>query len=162
MKKLNLILLIIVFFFSCNSENSEVVIHESNDDVAYDSLLVKKYGADQYGMRKYVIAFLKRGPNRGQDSLEAAQLQKAHLENINQLAEEGKLVLAGPFLDDGDLRGIYIFNVRTIEEAQKLTETDPAIQKGSLIMELHSWYGSAAVMAIPELHKKLELINVAE
>lgn len=63
--------------------------------------------------------------------------------------------MAGPFMDDGDIRGIYIFNVKTIEEAQALTETDPAIKAGRLIMELHPWYGSAALMQINQLHKKI-------
>jgi uncharacterized protein YciI len=72
------------------------------------------------------------------------------------MAEEGKLVLAGPFLDDGELRGIYVFNVETVEEARALTATDPAIQAGSLVMELKPWYGSAAVMSINEMHPKLQ------
>ena len=65
-----------------------------------------------------------------------------------------KLVLAGPFLDEGDIRGIYIFNVDTIEEAKKLTNSDPAIKAGSLIMELHPWYGSAALQEVNRLHTK--------
>lgn len=162
MNKLNLFLIITVFLFSCSLEKQEKLTQESTNDIIYDSLLVKKYSADKYGMKQYVIAFLKRGPNRSQDSLESARLQKAHLENIGRLAKDGKLLLAGPFLDDGELRGIYIFNVKTIEEAKKLTETDPAIQKGSLVMDLHPWYGSAALMAIPEIHKKLEKINITE
>lgn len=162
MNKLNLFLIITVSLFSCSLEKQEKLTQDSTNGVAYDSLLVEKYDADIYGMKQYVIAFLKRGPNRSQDSLESARLQKAHLENIGRLAEEGKLLLAGPFLDDGELRGIYIFDVKTIEEAKKLTETDPAIQKGSLVMDLHPWYGSAAVMAIPEIHKKLEKIDITE
>jgi len=71
------------------------------------------------------------------------------------LAKEGKLVLAGPFFGNDDLRGIYIFNVKTIEEAKKLTNSDPAIQAGSLIMELKEWYGSAALMLLNENHKKV-------
>lgn len=121
----------------------------------YDAALAAECGADEYGMHQYVIAFLKRGPNRDQDSLTAAKLQTAHMENIGRLAEAGKLVLAGPFFGDGDLRGIYIFDVKTIEEAKALTETDPAIQAGSLVMELHQWYGSAALMKINELHNRV-------
>lgn len=121
----------------------------------YDGQLAQKYGADNYGMKKYVMAYLKRGPNRSQDSATRAELQRAHLDNIGKMAEEGKLVLAGPFLDNGDVRGIYIFNVETIEEAEALTNTDPAIQAGSLVMELHPWYGSAALMEINNLHKKI-------
>lgn len=128
----------------------------------YDAALASRAGSDPYGMKKYVMAFLKAGPNRSQDSLEAAQIQKGHLENINRLAEEGKLVLAGPFLDRGELRGIFIFNVATIEEARALTETDPAIKAGRLVMELHPWYGSAALQYVTPLHRKMEKKNVAD
>ncbi|MEZ4917604.1 MAG: YciI family protein [Saprospiraceae bacterium] len=133
-----------------------------NYSAGYDSLFASKVGADEYGMSQYVMAFLKRGPNRDRDSLEAAELQRAHLQNINRMAEEGKLVVAGPFLDNGDIRGIYIFNVKTVEEAQALTESDPAIQAGSLVMELHPWYGSACLPLLLPLHKRLEEKNVAE
>ncbi len=122
----------------------------------YDAQLAQKLGADQYGMKTYVMAFLKAGPNRPKDSVAAAELQKAHLKNITRLAEEGKLILAGPFMDDQPIRGIFIFNVTTIEEAKKLTETDPAIQAGSLVMELHPWYGSAALMEVVGVHKTLQ------
>jgi uncharacterized protein YciI len=162
MKKNILFLIVPFIIISCTSEIENKSNNNTAPESSYDSLLIHKYGADKYGMKQYVIAFLKRGPNRSTDSVEIAQLQKAHLKNIGRLAEEGKLLIAGPFLDDGTLRGIYIFNVKTIEEAKKLTESDPAIQKGSLIMELHPWYGSAAIMAIPEIHKKLEKINVAD
>jgi uncharacterized protein len=124
---------------------------------SYDAALAAKTGADEYGMKAYVMAFLKRGPNRNQDSTTAANLQAAHLKNIGRMANEGKLVVAGPFLDDdNEIRGIYIFNVATIEEAKKLTETDPAIQAGRLVMELHPWYGSAALMEVNRIHQTLE------
>ncbi len=128
----------------------------------YDSLLATRLGADPYGMKKYVFAFLKTGPNRSRDSLERATLQKAHLKNIMRLAEEGKLVLAGPFLDDQPLRGIYIFDVGTLEEARSLVETDPAVKAGSLVMELHPWYGSAALVEALKLHKRIEKVSVAD
>ena len=120
-----------------------------------DSALARELGADEYGMKKYVMAFLKKGPNRDRSPEEAAKLQKAHLDNIGRLAKEGKLTLAGPFLDDDDIRGIYIFNVTSIEEAKTLTETDPAIHAGSLVMELRPWYGSAGLMKVNEIHGKL-------
>lgn len=126
----------------------------------YDSTLAAALGADQYGMRKYVIAFLKSGPNQDQDSTEAVNLQNAHMENITRLANEGKLALAGPFLDGGDLRGLYVFAVESIEEAEELTGSDPAIKAGRLIMELHPWYGSAAVMKINEIHENIAKINI--
>lgn len=123
---------------------------------AYDSLLARHLGADKIGMKVYVMAFLKKGSNRSQDSTEAARLQAAHMANIQRMAEEGSLVLAGPFMDDGDLRGIYVFNVSTVDSARALTETDPAIKAGRLAMELHPWYGSAALQEVTRIHAMLQ------
>lgn len=121
----------------------------------FDPKLAEKLGADDYGMKNYVMAFLKVGPNRDQDSVTAAQIQRAHMDNINRLVAEKKMIVAGPFLDDTDIRGIFIFNVATIEEAEALTLSDPAVKSGRLIMELHPWYGSAALIEIPTMHKKV-------
>lgn len=157
MKKLLFIGSILILTNCTHQKTSELVIISS-----YDSLLAKKLGADKYGMKAYVMAFLKKGPNRPTDSTERANLQKAHLKNIGRLANEGKLIVAGPFLDDQEIRGIYIFNVSTVDEAKALTETDPAIKAGSLIMELHPWYGSAALIESVKVHKKLEKIDITE
>jgi len=59
--------------------------------------------------------------------------------HIQKMAADGKLTMAGPFLDNGDLRGIFIFNVATLEEAKALTAADPAVQAGRLVMEIHPW-----------------------
>lgn len=121
----------------------------------YDAELAESLKADDYGMGQYVMAFLKAGPNRDMSPEESAELQAAHMANIGRLAEEGKLLLAGPFMDNGELRGIYIFDVQSIEEAEALTQTDPAIEAGALVMELRPWYGSAAVRKINDLHPML-------
>lgn len=157
----NIILLFFIITFSaCTKPVPER--SSSKSDSAFDSLKAVKYGADQYGMKKYVMAFLKRGPNRDQDSVTAAELQKAHLRNITRMADEGKLVLAGPFLDAGDVRGIYIFDVETVEEAKALTATDPAIIAGRLEMELRPWYGTAALLAVYSVSKTLQKKSVSE
>lgn len=131
-------------------------INAQHTSVEFDSTLAARLGADDYGMKKYVMAFLKAGTNRSQDAEEAARLQKAHMDNIKRMADEGKLIVAGPFLDKGEVRGIYIFDVEAVEEAQALTETDPAIQVGTLVMELHPWYGSAALMEVNSIHERIQ------
>lgn len=149
---------ILILFLACSpgKEPDQLTAAPLTDSTAskYDSVLATKWGADQYGMKGYVLVFLKKGPNRSQDSTTRAQLQAAHMANIGRLADEGKLIMAGPMMEDGDIRGIYLFDVRTLEEAKALTETDPAIQAGSLVLEMHPWYSSAALMEIPQLHKK--------
>ena len=155
---LSAITFLITFLLACQPAvkvEVETDTESLKDEMTYDSALAQKLGADEYGMKRFVMAFLKTGPNRDLDSVKAAELQRAHLDNIFRLADEGKLALAGPFLDDGDLRGVYVFNVETVEEAKALTETDPAIQAGSLVMELHPWYGSAAACMINDQHKRV-------
>jgi uncharacterized protein YciI len=125
----------------------------------FNAELAEELGADNYGMRQYVMAFLKAGPNRELSETEAIEIQRAHLDNIRRMAENGDLVLAGPFMDRGEVRGIYIFNVTSIEEARALTESDPAIEAGSLEMELHPWYGSAALMKVNEIHATISKEN---
>ena len=128
---------------------------------AYNADLARQLGADDYGMKKYVIAFLKRGSNK-LSGAEAEQLQNAHLKNIIRLADEGKLVVAGPFRDDGEVRGIFILNAEIVEEARKLTESDPAVQRGTLQFELRPWYGSAALMEVSRIHKTIEKKSIAQ
>jgi Uncharacterized protein conserved in bacteria len=121
----------------------------------YDAALAKKLGADEYGMKQYVMAFLKSGTPI-KDSVERKKVLMAHLANIQRLANEGKLLIAGPFLDNQDIKGIFIYDVKTIEEAKALTETDPGIKAGLFTMELHPWYGSAALMQLMPIHKTLQ------
>lgn len=153
---------LVVFIFSFILFLPATNAQESNETVGYDSTLAQKLGADEYGMKQYVMAFLKKGHNRSQDSTKRAEIQKAHLKNIMRLAKEGKLIVAGPFLDDTDIRGIFIFDVGTIEEAKKLTESDPAVKSGVLTMELHPWYGPAILPEVLKLNSKLEKKSVAE
>ncbi len=159
MQTLKLLFIGTVLIYSCQPASpKEDIVSTEEATQGFDSLLAVETGADDYGMRQYVFAYLKKGPNRDYDSAKTAEIQRAHLHNITRLAEEGKLVLAGPFMDETEIRGIYVFAVESLEEAEALINSDPAIQSGSLIMELHPWYGSAALMKITELHGKLAKI----
>lgn len=91
-------------------------------------------------LKEYFFVMLKRGPNRSQDSVSTAKLQEGHMANIQKMADDGHLAIAGPFGDDGDWRGIFIFKTKTIEEAKKLVEQDPMIKAGRLIYEIHPWW----------------------
>lgn len=146
-----------IFSFFCACGDKSATVSKDKNSNGIDTTLIRELKADSLGMKNYVMAFLKAGPNRDQDEATREQLQAAHLNNIKRLADEGKLVIAGPFLDGGDLKGIYIFNVETVEEAKALTESDPAIQAGRLVMELHPWYGSAALVKVNEIHKKIQV-----
>jgi len=89
---------------------------------------------------KLYFAFLTRGEKWTPEKTPATEeIQKGHMANINRLAEMKKLIAAGPFGDDGRLRGIFVFRVGSLEEAKALTATDPAVQAGRLAMEIHPW-----------------------
>ncbi|TKR33528.1 hypothetical protein FCE95_04320 [Luteimonas gilva] len=122
----------------------------------YDAALAKRLGADKNGMRQYVLVILKTGPKRVPDGPERKAMFAGHFANMERLAKEGKLAVAGPFGEDPDgWRGLFVFAVSDIEEAKRLTATDPAIVEGEMVAEYHRWYGSAAVMVVPETHDRL-------
>jgi uncharacterized protein len=125
---------------------------------AFDSELAKRLGADERGMKMYVLCILKTGPKDAEvKGDERKEIFAGHFANIGRLADEGKLAVAGPFgKNDKAYRGLYIFNVATIEEAEKLVMLDPAVKAGVFIPDLTPWYGSAAMMVVNDTHKRIE------
>jgi uncharacterized protein YciI len=123
----------------------------------YDKQLAAELGADDYGMKSYVMVVLNTGPNDAvvTDKKEREKLFAGHFSNMDRLAEEGKLVFAGPFIDGKPKRGLYIFAVKSIEEAEALVKTDPTVEAGIFIYEMTKLYGSAALMQVAETHKKI-------
>lgn len=111
MKQLILFIHVIVFSFSVNAQPSTLI---------YDSTLARMLGADEYGMKSYILVILKTGPNKLVPGPKSDSLFKGHLDNIKRLTDLGKLVIAGP-LGENEKRyeGIFIFNVRTIGEAKE-------------------------------------------
>lgn len=102
-------------------------------------------------MTVYYFGLLTRGPKAAtipQEDLPA--IQAGHMANINRLAQEGKLLVAGPFLDDGDWRGILIFKCASLEEARALAATDPAVQAGRLQVEIRPWLTMKGSIRDPE------------
>jgi len=99
-------------------------------------------------MKNYFMVILTKGPNRDQDSVTLAKLNDGHMSNIERLSNEGKLILAGPFLDDGNMRGIFVFNVATKEEAVTLVESDPALKAGRFAYEIHPWMGPKKLISV--------------
>lgn len=92
-------------------------------------------------LKQYYFVMLTKGKNREtQDNLKADEIMKGHLANITRLAEMGKILVTGPFGDDGNWRGIFIFNCDTKEEVEQLLITDPAISSGRLAYEIHPWW----------------------
>jgi hypothetical protein len=123
---------------------------------AFDDALAKKVGADARGMRSYVLVILKTGPTRVPNGPERDEMFKGHFANMERLADAGKLAVAGPFGNNAEgWRGLFLFAVTEIDEAKALVATDPVIIKGEMIAEYHKWYGSAALMVVPDTHKRI-------
>ncbi len=127
----------------------------------YDAELAQRLGGDDYGMKKYVLVLLKTGPKDGEFKDQArSDIFAGHMQNIGRLADEGKLAVAGPFRkNEQGMRGLFILNVETVEEARVLVDTDPAVSAGILVAEMTPWYGSASLMATPEIHKTIAKQN---
>jgi len=91
-------------------------------------------------MKRYWLVLLQKGPNRNQDSISAKKIQAAHMANINRLAKEGKLIMAGPIGIEDDLRGIFLMNCADSAEVENFVKTDSAVITGRLIMKYYPWW----------------------
>lgn len=103
---------------------------------------VDKESGDTVIMQQYFIAFLKRGPNRSQSKEAADSLQKLHMAHLGRMYKEGYADISGPFGDDGDIRGITIYNTPTQKMADSLANMDPAVKAGRLVIEVHPWWAA--------------------
>jgi uncharacterized protein YciI len=122
---------------------------------AFDPALAKAVGADERGMRGYVLVVLKTGPARIPAGPERDEMFKGHFANMKRLSAEGKLVLAGPFDGVEGWRGLFIFASTDIEETKQIVATDPVVAKGEMIAEFHKYYGTAALMLVRDLYEKV-------
>jgi uncharacterized protein YciI len=123
----------------------------------YNKALADSLGADEYGMKPYVLVILKTGTRVIEDKVVSDSLFRGHMDNITRLANEGKLTVAGPIKkNDKNYRGIFILNVKTLEEAQALLSTDPTIKEKVFDVELYQWYGSAALSLYLNSHGLIE------
>lgn len=146
--------LVVIGVFSVAAPGQETV---KKGMPKYDADLAKHLGGNDNGMKGYIFVMLRTGPNDGNfKGKERDDLFAGHMANILRMADMGKLILAGPFdKNDRGYRGIFIFNVATVDEAQKLVETDPTVKAGVLVADVVPWWATAALMAIPEIHPKI-------
>lgn len=128
-----------------------------SDNPVYDKALADSLGADEYGMKMYVLVMLKTGSNTAESKAATDSLFQGHMQNIGRLVEMKKLVVAGPLQkNEKDYRGIFILNVKTLEEAKSLIDTDPAVKARLLDADMFLWYGSAALPIYLPYHQKVQ------
>ncbi len=156
MKKVILVLGVVGLLIACNEkkeektiETSEVVekmdkpsLEEKAELLKQEGYQVFSYqeGDSTYLMQQYYMVFLKNGENRTQDSTETAKLQQQHLAHLERMAVEGYASLIGPFGDEGDIRGIAVYNTKTQKEADSLANLDPMVKAGRLKIVVHPWW----------------------
>lgn len=97
---------------------------------------------DTVVMQQYFMAFLKRGPKRSQNKKEADSLQVLHMAHLGKMYDAGYADISGPFGDDGDIRGITIYNTPTLKMADSLANMDPMVKAGRLQIEIHPWWAA--------------------
>ncbi|REC64026.1 hypothetical protein DRF65_00100 [Chryseobacterium pennae] len=152
--KILFILSFTIFTFSFAQE-------KKNEKPKFNQELATSLGADQYGMKPYTIVMLTTGTAKIEDKTKMGSLMKGHMENIGRLANEGKIVVAGPFLEKNkeNYRGMFIFNTKSKEEAEQWVKTDPAVQAGVFSYEVFPWYGSAALPLYLKHHDEISKEN---
>ncbi|GEP96609.1 YciI family protein [Chitinophaga cymbidii] len=91
-------------------------------------------------IKQYWMVFLKKGPYRGEDTVAEAMIRKKHIRNVQRLASQGKMVLAGPFGGDGELQGIFIMDCKDSAEVAELVKNDTAVMTGRLDFEIEPWW----------------------
>ena len=103
--------------------------------------------AEQGSMTTVYLVLLKKGPVWTAEVNPATQaLQDAHMANIRAMWEARKLVIAGPLEDQADLRGVFVFQARSLEEAKAWAESDPAVKAGRLVAVVYPWWVEKGVL----------------
>lgn len=136
-----------LFFVISSYSISQISPENETKNPNFDKSLAQKLGADEYGMKSYFLVILKTGSNKDASKELINESFSGHMENINRLVKEEKLIVAGPISkNEKNYRGIFILNnLKSIEEAQELLLTDPAIKNGLLAYDIYTWFGSAAL-----------------
>ncbi len=154
-----LLITLLIFAFGCkemDKEDADAAALNKRDSVTTIAQLKKQLTEQGYElfdyidpktgdtvlMQQYFIAFLKKGPIRSQNKNEADSLQTLHLDHLGRMYELGYADISGPFGDDGDIRGITIYNTPTLAIADSLAHLDPMVQSGRLQIEMHPWWAA--------------------
>ncbi|RZL58614.1 MAG: hypothetical protein EOO93_16820 [Pedobacter sp.] len=150
MKRLILAIMLLGFLSSAQSQ----------EKAKYDEALAKKLGADDYGMKMYILVMLKTGSNTSETKAKTDSLFAGHMSNMGKMVAMNKLIVAGPMgKNDKNYRGLFILNTKSMDEAKQLLECDPAIKAKVLDAELFDWYGSAALSEYLPFHDKVQKKN---
>ena len=158
MKNIIVLVLAALLFIACKPEiQKEYILEPCPEDekpsvaalkaqLTQDGFQIFDYidpdSGDTVVMQQYYMAFLKAGPNRSQNKAEADSLQTLHLEHLGRMYANGYADISGPFGDAGEIRGVTIYNVPTLQMADSLANMDPMVKAGRLVIEIHPWWAA--------------------
>jgi len=155
-----LLIAVICLVSACRQEHKEEAdplhVHETHEETLSKATVKAKLESEGYQlfeyvdeatgdtiiMQQYFIAFLKNGPDRSQSKEAADSLQILHLNHLSLMYELGHADISGPFGDDGEIRGITVYNTPTFEMADSLANADPMVKAGRLVIEMHPWWAA--------------------
>ena len=103
---------------------------------------VDESSGDTIIMQQYFMAFLKSGPVKSANKKQLDSLQALHLAHLGRMYKEGYADISGPFGDDGEIRGITIYNTPSLKMADSLANLDPMVKSGRLVIEIHPWWAA--------------------
>lgn len=121
----------------------------------FDPKLAKRAGASPNGMRNYVLVILKSSSTPVPKGPDRDAMFQGHFANMQRLSDAGILKVAGPLDGVDGWRGLFVLAVETIDEAKEHVDTDPVVKNGEMVAEYHTFFSSAALMLIPELHEQV-------
>lgn len=140
------VLILCMAIVTCTTEKKEKTQKQIKEELTQKGFQIFDYvnekTKDTVIMQQYFIAFLKSGPDRSQSDAEAEILQNQHLEHLGKMYDLGHADISGPFGDDGNIRGITIYNTPSLEMADSLANSDPMVKAGRLVIEIHPWWAA--------------------
>jgi hypothetical protein len=90
--------------------------------------------------KTYSLVILKAGPKRYEPGADAIIWE--HGRRNFALRADGVLPIVCPVTDEGDVRGLYIFDA-SLEETRQIMDEDPGVKAGIFVYEPHPCRGFA-------------------
>lgn len=114
--------------------------------------------------RDYVFVFIKTGPATGLTPEAQREAFAGHFSNMERLADEGELLIAGPFMPPkpADHRGLFVIDEKTVDAGMVHAATDPTTVAGIFVLEGRVFTTDAPLTDLPRLEKEDEARRLAD
>lgn len=116
-------------------------------------------------MRDYVFVFIKTGPTTDLSPEQHQEAFAGHFSNMQRMADEGQLLIAGPMGDpksDPAHRGIFVFDTEDLDTGMKWAHTDPTTKLGVFVLEGFVFTTDKPLTELPRLEKEDEARRLAD